>query len=378
MSLILNNQSNNYNLSNLPVIQRNSKILKSIKESNNSNNELSSNYFNKRVKKAKSIILKIKKSNNNFNINQPIGGLRNRKKSLYAKATFNFNSENNKLIILEKNNKNDDYTHKIKISNLLNNAKEFFYNLEHQLKMSKDNSNKKKIYKRLSRDKKKDILYPKTVKSKEGDIDRLYGRMYNMKILNDEVKNDRNMSLTMKKSISNYNNENQNINYINANSKNKITPKKTYSNQIVQTFNDLDNNENIDNFEQKDTNNKITDQQNTEYNNLVKINILPNLRTNKYDYNNEFNNNNIKIAEIKEVFPCYPSNKLIKIINSNKNSNYKQTKFNNYFSDLKNNYSRDSRYYYERFMRAIKFNLGDIFGDKNKIYSSNSLKNIFI
>ena len=377
MSLILNNQNNNYNLSMLPVIQRNSKILKSIKESNNNNNELSSNYFNKRIKKAKSIILKIKKPNNNFNMNQPLRDLRNRKKSLYAKATFKFNSGNNQLIILEKNNKNDDYIHNIKISNLLNNAKEFFYNLENNLKISKDNSNKKKIYKKLSKDKKNDILYPKTVKSKEGDIDKLYGRMYNMKILNEEVKNDRNMSLTMKKSISN-NNENQNINYINANSKNKITPKKTYSNQIIQTFNDLDNNEKNDNLEQNDTNNKNTELQNTEYNNLVKINILPNLKTNKFDYNNEFNNNNIKIAEIKEVFPCYPSNKLLKIINSNKNSNNKQTKFNNYFSDLKNNYSRDSRYYYERFMRAIKFNLGDIFGDKNKIYSNNSLKNVFI
>ena len=81
-------------------------------------------------------------------------------------------------------------------------------------------------------------------KNIENGIDKLYGRMYNMKILNDEVKTDKNMSLTMKKSISSYNNENL---YHNANSKNKKTPKKTFNNQLVQTFNIMDNNNEINN-----------------------------------------------------------------------------------------------------------------------------------
>jgi hypothetical protein len=312
MSLVLNNQINNNNLTILPNICRNSKILQSRYELNN-NNDVSSNYFDKRMKKTKSLIFKIKNNNNNFNINKSIINLRNnRKKSIYAKATFNLNSENNKLIILEKSNKNDDYTHNIKISNLLSNTKDFFNNLENHLKLSKDNANKKIIYKKISSDKTKDKSYPKTGKNKENGIDKLYGRMYNMKILNDEAKNDKNMSLTMKKSISTYNNENQNLNYYNVNSKNKITSKKSFNNQIVQTFNSMDNNENNNSTEQKN-NNKNTDQQNTEYINLINSNILPNVKSNKYKYNyNEEpdDKNNIKIAEIKEVFPCYPSNRL--------------------------------------------------------------------
>ena len=322
MSLVLNNQINNNNLTILPNICRNSKILQSRYELNN-NNDMSSNYFDKRMKKTKSLIFKIKNNNNNFNINKSIINLRNnRKKSIYAKATFNLNSENNKLIILEKSNKNDDYTHNIKISNLLSNTKDFFNNLENHLKLSKDNANKKIIYKKISSDKTKDKSYPKTGKNKENGIDKLYGRMYNMKILNDEAKNDKNMSLTMKKSISTFNNENQNLNYYNVNSKNKITSKKSFNNQIVQTFNSMDNNENNNSTEQKN-NNKNTDQQNTEYINLINSNILPNVKSNKYKYNYNYNEepddkNNIKIAEIKEVFPCYPSNRLLKIIHNNK------------------------------------------------------------
>ena len=287
MSLVLNNQINNNNLTILPNICRNSKILQSRYELNN-NNDMSSNYFDKRMKKTKSLIFKIKNNNNNFNINKSIINLRNnRKKSIYAKATFNLNSENNKLIILEKSNKNDDYTHNIKISNLLSNTKDFFNNLENHLKLSKDNANKKIIYKKISSDKTKDKSYPKTGKNKENGIDKLYGRMYNMKILNDEAKNDKNMSLTMKKSISTYNNENQNLNYYNVNSKNKITSKKSFNNQIVQTFNSMDNNENNNSTEQKNNNNnnKNTDQQNTEYINLINSNILPNVKSNKYKYN---------------------------------------------------------------------------------------------
>ena len=396
MSLVLNNQINN-NLTILPNICRNSKILQSRYELNN-NNDMSSNYFDKRMKKTKSLIFKIKNNNNNFNINKSIINLRNnRKKSIYAKATFNLNSENNKLIILEKSNKNDDYTHNIKISNLLSNTKDFFNNLENHLKLSKDNANKKIIYKKISSDKTKDKSYPKTGKNKENGIDKLYGRMYNMKILNDEAKNDKNMSLTMKKSISTYNNENQNLNYYNVNSKNKITSKKSFNNQIVQTFNSMDNNENNNSTEQKNNNNnnennnsteqknnnKNTDQQNTEYINLINSNILPNVKSNKYKYNyNEEpdDKNNIKIAEIKEVFPCYPSNRLLKIIHNNKTNinNNKQNQFKNYLSDLKNHYSRDSRYYYEKLMNAIKYDLGDIFCNKRKINPNNSLKSIFI
>ena len=380
MSLILNNQSNNHNLPILPNIHRNSKILK--KKELNKNNDISPNNFGKRMIKTKSLIFKFKNSNNKFNINKSITNLRNnRKKSIYAKATFNLNSENNKLIILEKSNKNDDYTHNIKISNLLSNTKDFFSNLENHLKLSKDNTNKKIIYKKITRDKTNDKSYPKTSKNIENGIDKLYGRMYNMKILNDEVKTDKNMSLTMKKSISSYNNENL---YNNANSKNKKTPKKTFNNQLVQTFNIMDNNNEINNnTEQKNNNNnnKNTDQQNTELINLINSNILPNMKSNKYIYEEENDNkNNIKIAEIKEVFPCYPSNRLLKIIHNNKTNinNNKQNQFKNYLSDLKNHYSRDSRYYYEKLMNAIKYDLGDTFFNKRKINPNDLLQSIFI
>ena len=152
----------------------------------------------------------------------------------------------------------------------------------------------------------------------------------------------------------------------------------------IQKIKYMDNNENNNSTEQKNNNNnKNTDQQNTEYINLINSNILPNVKSNKYKYNyNEEpdDKNNIKIAEIKEVFPCYPSNRLLKIIHNNKTNinNNKQNQFKNYLSDLKNHYSRDSRYYYEKLMNAIKYDLGDIFCNKRKINPNNSLKSIFI
>ena len=392
MSLILNNKNNNFRNSLLPDIQRKSKILGTIIESNNI--ELNSKYLTKRMQKAKSNTFKIRKSKINFNTSQPITDLKNRKNSLYSKAKLNLNSENNNQIILQNRNRNDEYIHKTKISNLLNNAKEFFNNLENYLQIRKTKTIQNKIIKRQSRKIKKEISYPKVMKNKENDIDKLYGRMYNIKILNDEAKNDnKNISLTMKKSISSYNIENNYINYNNANSKNKEATKKLYSDQIVQTFNEQDNIENDVNIEQKNINidSKKTEHQKTEYNNiinknhiinknnnLIHKNILPNLNSNKYGYNDEFENNNYKIAEIKEIYPCYPTNRLLKIINNRNNNNNKHNKVNKLFFDFKNNYSRDNRYFYEQFMKSIKFDLSDIFGIKKKMSQNNSFKNIFI
>ena len=78
------------------------------------------------------------------------------------------------------------------------------------------------------------------------------------------------------------------------------------------------------------------------------------LNSNNFYNNFEYNNkNNIKIAEIREVFPCFPFNRLNKITNSSRTNN-KRIKNYKFFYDLRKNFVSDTRYYYEKFLRDIK------------------------
>ena len=209
----------------LPIIAQNKSIKTRNIPNNFTNSEMNYNRYN--LKRVKSFI-------NKQNITE-FGG-----KNLI---------KNNSLIIKgnkinQKENLENNDSHNAIITNLLNNAKNFFDNLGNYLEENKPQEiphlNANKIYPKLSTVKKKDILYPKTLKNKENDISKLYGRMYSLRILNNDNKKNKNSS-------NNINNiSNTNINDIsNENDNNVISPKKYYfsknnkklvNDEIIQTF----------------------------------------------------------------------------------------------------------------------------------------------
>ena len=308
----------------------------------------------------------LKRVNSNFNnknkynfknlTNQSITELNNKKYLVKSNSSlkneFMFNSENKIDKNLNQNNEKDN-THKSRISDLLNNAKDFFNNLGNYLEENKPkvipSLNANKIYKRLSKEKRKDILFPRTIKNKERNINKLYGRLYNIKILEDENKttiSNKTNSFIINKNISKISNiedfETKNNNF---------TIEKKQKNQIIQTFN-------IQNTNERNKNTSTNNEENKYYESNItsqkENDIFPVLNSNNFYSNFEYNNkNNIKIAEIREVFPCFPFNRLNKITNSSRTDN-KRIKNYKFFYDLRKNFVLDTRYYYEKFLRDIK------------------------
>ena len=417
----------------LPEIKRNNKILKTRNDNQLKNLDINNNNVNKTLKRGQSNFYKIRKSNFNSFINQSITELKNRKSfmknnSFFKKNTFILNSDNNKQKNLKQKN-DEDNSHKVKISKLLNNAKNFFNNLGHFLEENKPKEipylNANKIYKRLSTVKKKDILFPKTIKNKQNDINKLYGRMYSIKILNDENKNNKNKSSIVNKSILNYNTIEEYETKNNNNSADlgkKKKGKKFYNDQIIQTFNFIDKDKNnisdqVDNYNSTIMNNNIniidnnnntinnnnnlvsdnneqnineeskSDYDNNIFTNKRKENFhlpLPLINYDKYKNDIEFdkNKNDIKIAEIREIYPCYPYNRIIHFTNSTR-ANNKKYKNNKFYNDYR--FVSNTRYYYEKFLRDIKLSNNDPsesffnnYGTKRKTNKINKVKNIYI
>ena len=417
----------------LPEIKMNNKILKTRNENQLKNLDINSNNVIKTLKRGKSNFYKIRNSNFNSFVKQSITDLKNRQSfmknnSFIKKNTFILNSDNNKQKILKQKN-DEENSHKVKISKLLNNAKNFFKNLGNYLEENKPKEipylNANKIYKRLSTVKKKDILFPKTIKNKQNDVNKLYGRMYSIKILNDENKKIKNNSLTMNKSILNHNTievyeAKMNNNGVELGKKKK--GKKLYNDQIIQTFNSIDkdkniNSEQVDNYNSNIMNNNINIIDNNSNNintNLISDNIEQNINEDsKSDYDNNIfankkketiplslplplinydkykndieydkNKNDIKIAEIREIYPCYPYNRLINFTNSTR-ANNKKYKDNKFYNDYR--FVSNTRYYYEKFLKDIKLSNNEPsdsffnnYGTKRKTNSINKVKNIYI
>ena len=350
----------------LPEIYENKGISRTKNDNNLNNLNNKSININKNLKKAKSKIYQIRNSKSIFNLNQSLTDLKNRKAFKQKSFVLKLNNKNENNLNLRKES---DCPHNIRISNLLDNAKNFFNNLENILEVNKPEEipylNPSKIYKKLSTVRKKDILFPKAITKKENDISKLYGRMYNIKILNDDEKNSKinnNYSILINKSIAQ--NENDEINNNNnMNQDDETKKKKLYNDQIVQTYN-------ISKYKSIDI------QENN------KNNVLPILNSNKYNNDNEYDKkhdkNDIKIAEIREVYPCYPYNRLMKYLNSTRTNN-KNNKFKNFGFDIKYTQVSNSRYYYEKFLRDIKFGNNDVnrkYMNYNRIRKSSSTNDV--
>ena len=377
----------------LPNINTNKILLNTINNNNLPSLEINSNRNN--IKRTKSYIN-----------NQPITDFTNRKILIKNSSFIIKDNKTNKKENIEKN-----YSHNTIITNLLNNAKNFFDNLGNYLEVNKPKEipylNANKIYPKLSNVKKKDILFPKKLKNKETDISKLYGRMYSLRILNDDnIKNNKTSH-----NISNISNGNYN-DYNNENNNNIIVSKKYYiskknkklvNDEIIQTF----NTQNKISEEKNDINDQ-NDNSNTNPINIQEIYEIPEKQ--KHIFNNNINNkkifpsvyipkflnierntnnnnkNDVKIAEIREVYPSYPYNRLINI-NSNR-TDKRKNKFNKFHIDLKYNFETDSRYYYEKLMKNIKYGTNDKRENSSnnylsnkytkKINSNNKVKKIFI
>ena len=368
------------------------------------------------MKKANSRVYQIRNPNTNYNRkNQSISEMKNRKSLFkkipsFRKKTIILNSQIDNQNNLDNNIKKDKY-HDLRIKNLLSNTKNFFVNLENYLEINKPEKipyyNANKIYKELSRIKMKDIQCPKTRNNKESNINKLYGRMFSLKIMSDDNKNNNKTN----KIINEYEIKNNNYdnNYIN----NKIKQIKLDCEQIIQTFNTQKKDNKDINFEKTyNKNNNVSknieinnNQKNNNINNnrsyiinknriygrekykkekLPIINISKSISVGENNKIRKINNNNIKIAEIREVYPCYPFNRIFNISNTTRTFNNNK-KYNQFCFDLKSNYVPDSRYYYEKIMDGIKF--GNINFNKRYIYNktirrkSNSFRkvnNVFI
>ena len=322
------------------------------------------------------------------NTNKSISQLTNRKflvkSNSLLKNEFILNSDSkmNKIIKQYNDNDNDD-THNNKISDLLNNAKDFFNNLGNYLEENKPKNihflKSNKIYKSLSKEKRKDMLFPKAIKKKERNINKLYGRLYNIKILDDENKTAY-LNKTNSFIINKNNSKISNFEEFETNNNNNFKIEKRQKNQIIQTFN-------IPKTNKKNKNNSSNNEENKFYKNNIdnrKTNtILPVLNFNNYNSNlGDYNKNNIKIAEIKEVHPCFPFNRLTKFDNNSRN-NIKNNKLLNY---IRNNFISDTRYYYEKFLKDIKLGNDEVDDDflphyRNKVKrksDNNKIKKIYI
>ena len=114
-------------------------------------------------------------------------------------------------------------------------------------------------------------------------------------------------------------------------------------------------------------------------NNEYKYNILPPLSSSMDKIKSIKNKNEIKIAEVKKVYPIYPYNRI-------NNISLKKNKFNynvnrKFLFDIVNKFSHDDRYNYERIMNNIRYlsnnkksNIDDIYNyniHKYKSISSN-------
>ena len=382
----------------LPEIQRQAKKFQTRNDNQLKNLDFNSINDIRNLRRGKSNIYKFKKSKFNSLINLSITDLKKRK-TFIKKNTRMLKSDNDIKIHLEKINEVEE-SHKTKISNLLNNARNFFNNLGNYLEENKPKEipylNAEKIYKKLSTVKKKDLTFSKVMKEKESDINKLYGRMFSKKILNDD--NEINLlnkpkTYIINKSISNNNNieekeqinnniiikNNNNIDNNNDNNNQNIVKiikqKKSYSDQIIQTLNENDekiyNDNNKNNISSKGNNEKENledNKHNIKSDKVFIINqkkkILPLVTFHKYRKKFDSGKNDIKIAEIREIFPCYPYNRIININNNNRTNRKKNINIKLY-DDLKNNIVSDSRYYYEKFLKDIKLGNND-----NDFYSN--------
>ena len=275
-------------------------------------------------------------------------------------------------------NKNNLSSHNEIISDLLNKTEKFFENLgvfleERNKKYfdgNKNNFKTKKVYGFTT--KRNNLVFNSSLYNKR-------------KIINNY--SDKNFISLRNYTILNNLNQNKSISTINLH--NDDNNKKSVSDAIIQTLNTSDDNkQNIKQEEdqeqqqdQEQIQNKRLKQEEKRYeveNRNERNNILP-LLTKSLDII-EPNKREVKIAEVKKVYPVYPFNRIIQLNPSlDKNNKYNFNIHRKVLLDMRDVFRHDDKYNYQQLMNNFKYksvNKKNCFVYSYKLKSSFSYKKI--
>lgn len=267
------------------------------------------------------------------------------------KIDFNKALRNKQLNDINDNNKNLYIKQKENESELDNKNKDLFYKYKYMLEKDDEKNNNKYI----------DIMEKESDKN---DTNQFSKYIIDREI--DKIKNSKN-------SIYNDNNDNLFKNSLLQNNWGFIsnlcqTDEKTINNKKFK----YNNNESANNFNLLE---KYRDNEN-------KYNILPPLSSSMDKIKSNRGKNEIKIAEVRRLYPVYPYNRLENIVPKKNKFNYNVNR--KFLFDLVNKFSHDDRYNYERIMNNIRYlssnnknTIDDIYNYNIHKYNSISRKKYF-
>ena len=262
-------------------------------------------------------------------------------KALRNKQLNDINDNNKKLYIKRKENE----------SELDSKNNEIFYKYKYMLEKDDEKNNNKYI----------DIMEKESDKN---DTNQFSKYIIDKEI--DKIKNSKN-------SIYNENNDNLFKNSLLQNNWGFISNLCQTDEKDINNKNFKHNNNQLDN-----TSNLLEQYKNKEY----KYNILPPLSSSMDKIKSNRSKNEIKIAEVRRIYPVYPYNRIDNIVPKKNKFNYNVNR--KFLFDLVNKFSHDDRYNYERIMNNIRYlsnnnksNINDIYNNNIYKYKSISSKKYF-
>ena len=343
-------------------------------------------------------------------------------KSSHEKFSNENNAEKSDLnSINSPHNSNDDLdydkntpSHNTKITDLLNKTERFFNSLGfylnennkkdfinfdkdnnyHKIKINKIDFNKAIRNKKLNgiNDNIKNLYIKRKENESEFDNkknDLLHKNKYNLE--KDDEKNN-NKYIDMMEKESDKNDTNKFSKYLIDREIEKI---KNSKNSIYNENNDnlfknslLKNNwgfiSNLCQTDEKTISNKKLKYNNNEMinslnllehykNNENKYNILPPLSSSMDKIKPNRDKNQIKIAEVRRVYPVYPYNRMTNLVPKKNKFNYNVNR--KFLFDIVNKFSHDDRYNYEQIMNNIRYLSEKKINNINDIYNYNIQKN---
>ena len=275
----------------------------------------------------------------------------NYKKIKINKIDFNKALRNKQLNDINDNNKKLYIKRKENESELDSKNNEIFYKYKYMLEKDDEKNNNKYI----------DIMEKESDKN---DTNQFSKYIIDKEI--DKIKNSKN-------SIYNENNDNLFKNSLLQNNWGFISNLCQTDEKDINNKNFKHNNNQLDN-----TSNLLEQYKSKEY----KYNILPPLSSSMDKIKSNRRKNEIKIAEIRRVYPVYPYNRIDNIVPKKNKFNYNVNR--KFLFDLVNKFSHDDRYNYERIMNNIRYlsnnnksNINDIYNNNIYKYKSISSKKYF-
>ena len=252
-------------------------------------------------------------------------------KALRNKQLNDINDNNKKLYIKRKENE----------SELDSKNNEIFYKYKYMLEKDDEKNNNKYI----------DIMEKESDKN---DTNQFSKYIIDKEI--DKIKNSKN-------SIYNENNDNLFKNSLLQNNWGFISNLCQTDEKDINNKNFKHNNNQLDN-----TSNLLEQYKNKEY----KYNILPPLSSSMDKIKSNRSKNEIKIAEVRRIYPVYPYNRIDNIVPKKNKFNYNVNR--KFLFDLVNKFSHDDRYNYERIMNNIRYLSNNNKSTINDIYNNNIYK----